>query len=111
DDVGNGVLCGDVLCWSEGDAGGVAIDRVAVGRGLETPALFGRFGAVEAGFFEAEPAPGEAAGEDVEGDVRRVLLVMAEGGDGIFGGGESMRISGGTDGGVANGSGVKAEKG
>jgi hypothetical protein len=78
---------------------------------LEAPALFGGFGAVEAGLFEAEPAPGEAAGEDVEGDVGGVLLMVAEGGDGIFGGGLAVGVGGGADGGVADGGSVKAEEG
>jgi len=90
DDVGDGVLTAPVGGGREGDAGGVAVDRVAVGGGLETPALLGGLGAVEAGLFEAKPAPGEAAGEDVEGDVGGVFLVVAEGGDGIFRGGVAV---------------------
>ena len=44
---------------------------------MEAPALLSGFGAVEAGLFEAEPAPGDAAGEDVEGDVGGVFLMVA----------------------------------
>ncbi len=65
---------------------------------------------MEAGLFEAKPAPGEAAGEDVEGDVGGVLLMMAEGGDGIFGGGLTVRVGDGADGGVADWRGVEAEE-
>src|SRR5277367_5247824 len=108
-DVGDGVLAGPVWGGREGDAGGVAVDGVTVGGGLEAPALLGGFGAVEAGLFEAEPAPGEAAGEDIEGDVSGVLLVVAEGGDGVFGGGLAVRVGGGADGRVADGCGVQAE--
>ena len=110
-DVGDGVLAGPVGRGGEGDARGVAVDGEAVGGGLEAPALLGGFGAVEAGLFEAEPAPGEAAGEDVEGDVGGVLLMVAESGDGVFGGGEAVRVGGGADGGVADGCGVEAEEG
>ena len=66
---------------------------------------------MEAGLFEAEPAPGEASGEDVEGDVGGVFLMMAESGDGVFGGGEAMRVGRGADGGVADGGGIEAEEG
>jgi hypothetical protein len=37
--------------------------------------------------------------------------MVAEGGDGIFGGGETVRVGGGADGGVAYGCGVEAEEG
>ena len=100
-----------MLGRGEGDAGGVAVGGVAVGGGLEVPAGFGGFGSVEAGELDAEPAPGEAGGEDVEGDVGGVLLVMAEGGDGVFGGGGAVGVGGGADGGVADGGGVEAEEG
>ena len=86
------------------------VDGVAVGAGLEGPAMFVGLAAVEAGELDARDAVGEAAGEDVEGDVGGVFLVVAERGDGIFAGGLAMRVGGGADGGVADGRGVEAEE-
>src|SRR5439155_10394499 len=108
--VRDGVLAAPVGGWRDGEAGGVAVDCVAVEGWLELPALFAGFAAVEAGLFEAEAAPGEAGGEDVEGDVGGVLLVVAESGDGVFGDGHTVRVGGGADGGVADGRGVEAQQ-
>ncbi len=54
---------------------------------------------------------GEADGDDVAGDVGGVLLVVAKGADGVFGGGGAVGVGGGADGGVAHGGGVEGEEG
>ena len=68
------------------------------------------FAAMKAGLFEAEAAPGEPGGKDVEGDVGGVLLMMAERGDGVLGGGHAVRIGGGAYRRVADGRGVEAQQ-
>ena len=108
--MGDGVLTGPVSRRCKRKAGGVAIDGEAVGRRLKSPSLLRRFCAVEAGLLEAQPAPGEAGGKDVEGDVGGIFLMMAEGGDGVFGGGQPVWVGGRADGGIADGCGVEAEK-
>ena len=65
---------------------------------------------MEAGGFDADGVEGEARGEDVVGDVGGVLLVVAEGGEWVFGCGEAMRVGGGADGGIADGGSVEAEE-
>ena len=111
DDVADGVLGGPVGVGDPGEAGGDAIRGEAVGGGLEVPAGLSGFGSVEAGDFETEGALGEAGGEDVEGYMGGVLLVVAEGGDGVLGGGGAVGVGGGAEGGVADGGEVEAEEG
>lgn len=82
---------------SEGDAAGEGVD----GAEFDAPAFFVGFAAREAAGFEREPAMGDAEGGDVGDDVRRVLIVIGEDGERLFGLGGAVGIGDGADGGVA----------
>ena len=54
------------------------------GEGSKCQRCFGGLASVKSGELDTCPAIGEAAGENIEGDVRRVFLMMAERGDRVF---------------------------
>ena len=51
---------------------------------VDIPAVFVGLAAVEAGGLDARDAVGQAGGGDIIGDVRGILLMMAERGQRIF---------------------------
>ena len=74
------------------------------------PPGLGGLGTVEAGDLGAEGLVSQACGHNVECNVGRILLVVTERGDGVFAGGEPMRVGCRADSRVADGGKIEADK-
>lgn len=105
-DLGVRVLRAPILRRLDGEARGPRID----GAGIDVPAGLIGLAAVKSAGLDTENSIGSAEGDDVSGDVSGILGVVAERGDGIFGCGNAVGIGGGSDGGIADGSGVEGKE-
>ncbi len=98
-EAAGGELRHPILVRRDGEARGVGVH----GAPIYGPAVFAGLGSIEAAGFEAHPFVLEAGSDDVVGDVRRILPMMANGRLRKLHRGGAVRIGDGSQRGVAHG--------